>query len=110
MSNLHNHYSGLASVLANPEAVANPKALSAGDLSLMQSHVQAAHFGLGQVLSAVAVLIQSQARVDPAYQMPQPELNDAMAELLLLAGGVMMTLSDIGQAFNDEEYRRIRPY
>lgn len=106
-SALRSHYNGLASVLANPEAFTDPQALSDGDLILMQSHVQSAHYSLGRVMTVMAGLIQANSVAAASLQMPAEDINDAAAELLYLAGGVLMELGDIGQILADEECMRL---
>ncbi len=106
-STLRSHYNGLAAVLANPEAFTDPKALSDSDLILMQSHVQCAHYSLGRILTVMAGLVQANTVASSALQMPLDDVNDGAAELLYLAGGVLMELGDIGQILADEECMRL---
>ncbi|MBP6861715.1 MAG: hypothetical protein KBC57_05095 [Neisseriaceae bacterium] len=106
-STLRTHYNPLASILANPEALAAPSALSDADLTLMLSNVQSAHYSLGRVLTVMAGLVQANTVADPSLRVPVDEVNDAAAELLYMAGGVMMELGDMGQVLADEEYMRL---
>ncbi len=106
-STLRSHYNPLATLLANPEALAVPKALSDADLGLMLSHVQASHYSLGRILTITAGLIQANTVAEPSLRVPVDEVNDAAAELLYLAGGVMLELGDMGQVLADEEYMRM---
>ncbi len=106
-STLRTHYSALATLLANPEMLAAPKAASDADLTLMLSNVQSAHYSLGRIVTAMAGLMQANTVADASLQMPLGDVNDAATELLHLAGGVMMELGDIGQTLADEEYMRL---
>ncbi len=106
-STLRTHYNPLATLLANPEALAAPKALNNADLTFLLSNVQSAHYGFGRILTTVAGLIQANTVADPSLQLPVDEINDAAAELLHMAGGLMLELGDMGQILADEEYMRL---